>query len=406
MFKLVSFLLLFIIAIACIAASPLNVWAQTTSLSPTASYFISDATNNGYRRFLAVGNFYDVTNNAHFTNSTAILRFQQGQLPVGAKLKSINLITYKYANAYTSTVNINLRLNGEIIGTLGADSGDYDYDILQFDLTAKLSKLMGQPVEMRLTVDTPQWSEGIALCSGNIIDNICPVQYHPRLVYDYEPNTIGRVEKVEHSPKILLKAGDQDNYASCVAKKGCQLSYKFFISDQEKNIAIVLFHKDSTGIVSYHSFHTGITSQSMYLADGNYQRWYEVKDGDFFQKVDLPAIRIVTNMPKQVSMYLDTPRLSPANKDNLYDDLQIKFAEQVKASTVRVTLNNGKVGLVREVIINKDGRSLTLQGKNLIYLASGKYKLTAEAYDTDGYSILRKQDLNLTIDNIAPKLYN
>lgn len=252
---------------------------ETTSFSPVSAYFVSPSTPNSNRRFIAVGNFLDTTNNAYFADSIGYLNFEinlnKNQLQPTAVLK-----LYKYANAYSSDVKISASSGQNPVGSQLANNSEYDYQPLIFDL-GNLKSAGNNPVSIRITAEQDQLNYGIAICSGNVVDSVCPTKYHPQIEVSYISNSIGELILRDNSTSPKLNSFMQSQNANCIVKNGCTLDFDLEYRDIERNTS---FLKISDKVSQNTLLETEITEErrkyAVKLADGEYSLDFSLLDGE------------------------------------------------------------------------------------------------------------------------------
>ena len=275
------------------------------SLSRSQAFFTSPSTSNGSRRFLAIGNFWDTTNAAYYAQSVSTISFSFIR-PSNFLLQTAELHLYKYANAYSGSVPVSLyNSSNQQLGTVDVDNGDYDYDLLKYDLTE--SWQTAAAIDLRLQVNQPLYQQGIAICSGNSIDSVCPSQYHPQLELTYIINTQGQLSQWQTTEKVTFGMHQTDDFSTCQPNQGCRFRHVLDYFDLETNSELTLQYKNlGTGAISAQTLAatTGILKMDFALLDGSYELELNVIDEEFSQNHKKPSFSIDTTPPtKPVVLY-------------------------------------------------------------------------------------------------------
>jgi hypothetical protein len=279
----VGVLLTFVILIFFNWQKPLPIMAATKQviIYPNSVTFTSSNTTRTMRRFIAIGNFYDTTNSAYFNNSIATMQFHISYNQF-ATLKSLKLQMYKYANAYSGTVRVDIYKATTKIGSVLADNGDLDFDLLQLDLT-KYIKTNPADLTLTLKVNNPASKQGIAVCSGNIIDSICKQQYKPRLLMSYTENQVGTLKIMSTTSAKILMIGYHDNYSDCAETSGCNVDLDLNYQDIDRNaivkVSLVNSYNKILTTISYSDY--GQLHRLMFrsIKAGNYHFLLNITDG-------------------------------------------------------------------------------------------------------------------------------
>jgi hypothetical protein len=272
---------------------------STSGIIPTTSNFTTDSTSNTFRRFLAIGNFYDVTNQAYFQNSAASLNFQQ--LNPDWQVQSAFLKLYKYANAYNTNVPVDLYLAGNKISSINVDNGDLDYDLLSFDVTPQVKSNQSVNFNFDLKVNNAAFQEGIAVCSGNIFDSICPANYRPILEVTYIVNQVGSLNFLGFSKQQQLNIATNEAYASCQEAIGCDFSVNLSYQDRDKNAIVDLdLYKDNqlTRKLNYTDYDQQQSLKFLGLQDGKYSLQLVIHDGNYLYNDILTNFDIDVTRPE------------------------------------------------------------------------------------------------------------
>ncbi len=263
------------------------------------SYFESTSTSNGRRRFLAIGNFYDTTNNAYYMNSNSVIKYIM-TADRNILVNKAELRLYKYANAYYEDAEVRLRNNldkNEI--RLHVDNGDYDFDELVFDVTDTFKSAYGEEINLYLDVEDPDYKEGIAVCSGRYADSLCQTRYFPKLEITYVYNTKGKLEQFKYDEMVRFNAIYRSENVECGENSGCQYLVRFKYEDQENNAALYLKVKNNKdeNIIKKQ---LDSTSQEIVLEleDGDYELSYKIRDGAYTVKNNFTNFQIDTTPPK------------------------------------------------------------------------------------------------------------
>jgi hypothetical protein len=264
------------------------IMTKNVVLNPVTSYFASPATNQGHRRFLAIGNFYDTTNSAYFYNAKTFLNFELPDL----RIASAKLILYKYAHGGTTTSQLSLYKGNKVLANTTAAVGNYDYTPLEFNIE-KQHLQPGINLALEIIETSSRARAGIAACSGTILDEVCPEQYRPRLVLTYLTNKLGQMEL--HSTTSLRKLGikSRDDFVSCQESLGCLLRVAYKYNDLDSNSR---FRLEAGSLVSgWQSFAEG--DLSLTLPNGEHNLKIVADDGGEQVSIDLGSFDIGVSRP-------------------------------------------------------------------------------------------------------------
>jgi len=257
-------------------------------LNPVTSYFTSPATNQGHRRFLAIGNFYDTTNSAYFYGSKTFLSFELPDL----RIASAKLVLYKYAHGGTTTSQLSLYKGNKVLANATAAVGNYDYTPLEFNI-AKQHLQPGSNLALELIEVSARARAGIAACSGTIFDEVCPEQYRPRLEVTYLTNILGQMEL--HSTTKLRKLGiaSRDDYVSCQESLGCLLNVAYKYNDPDSNSRFRVETEFLAG--DWQSFAEG--DLSLTLPNGEHNLKIVIDDGGEKISIDIGSFDVGVTRP-------------------------------------------------------------------------------------------------------------
>lgn len=268
-------------------------------LLPDETWFTSDSTNNGRRRFLAIGNFFDTTNDAFYHNSNAFLSFT---LPSRKDIviKEARLVMYKYANAHTGNVPVQLSLGEKSLGVVLADNGDYDFDKLQFNITDEYIHHYGESITFTANVNHAAYKEGIAVCSGNLFDGLCTSEYAPRIVVRYADNTMAEVEMDLFPNKSRYNSNTITDSAKCSDGQGCIFTIAANIKDKESNASLRLRLKDDLANIVEEKTISAEDSEQVDFAvsDGVYQIEVDLFDGFYSKNIASYDFEVDTTPPE------------------------------------------------------------------------------------------------------------
>ncbi len=195
------------------------------NLGVNVNVFTSQFMPSGHsRRFLAFGDFYDATNGAYAGISETYLKFDLG-IPSGAYIQNATVTLRKYANAgsnfsaimarLTQDINSNTgssvndwKSKGESYSTITVDSGDYDWDYLNWEIAPLVQKWIdGSATNLGVGIYSTNagYRSGAAVCSTRI-DGFCTSDKAPKLIVNYQvnqnpdtPNPVAPQTKSEYS---------------------------------------------------------------------------------------------------------------------------------------------------------------------------------------------------------------
>ncbi len=321
------------------------------------AYFTSSSTQNGKRRFLAIGNFFDTTNSAYYLNSVSRLRFDLSK-DKNILVKKANLKLYKYANAYFKDVNIKLYgQEGNFLKEVFLDNGDYDFDVANFEITDYIKNKWTQNIEFNLKVENAHPYEGVAVCSGNFTDSICLEKYHPKLEIKYIYNTKGSLKNIEFDKNTKYNSTYSSENVKCQKDKGCNIFYKFYYQDIEANAQIYLISKNKkTGKEQIQKtlHNNSDVLMNFNYGDGQYEVLIKVIDGAYekiqklheFEIDTLPPHKPVVLNHSQIGsrsgVYIDFEKLSEKGKFHIHlckhKDVLCK-TELAKVETDKLSIN-------------------------------------------------------------------
>lgn len=279
--SVLSVLAVIILLVATLVA-PASASGIESSVRPIESYFESPATDNGRRRFLAVGNFYDTTNGAYFRDSKAYLRFD---LPDWGDviLDSAKLKLNKYANSASSELVVSVRSGDQTAATDAASVADLDNQWLAADLySLVVGNIESDALNLELSVASPDYREGLALCSGNVIDVVCPSENAPHLELRYRSNTYGELVSSMVPEDAKYNSISKTDTAHCGEDIGCRFSVLFDYQDLEGNGTASLVAKNTlTGeeFIDEVRNVAGLKTLEMQLSDGSYEWTAQLQDG-------------------------------------------------------------------------------------------------------------------------------
>jgi hypothetical protein len=286
-----------ILAVICIpllfaSLSVRPVAAAITTLYPSVSQFSSPSTSVGVRRFLAVGNFFDTTNSAYYQSSIAEVEFELPQ--TNLLLESALVKLFKYANGGNSTVKIRASANGQELDSYDLGVDNLDYQQLQINLP--LNVIINGKVKINLEAIAPEYRAGVALCSGNSEDSICPRRYFPQLELQYRDNVKGKLIETSTEAATTLNSNSQSKFSNCAPNAGCQLRFVVHYQDPDSNTNLELLVSSTTA----RRFKIPLNSRAefdLHLLDGSYKLQLEIKDGTAIERVMLTDLKVVTKLP-------------------------------------------------------------------------------------------------------------
>lgn len=295
-----SLLRLFCVIIFLISTYPIALTRADSpfSLTPRLAWFESASTNNGKRRFLAVGNFLDTTNSALYANAKSFLEFDLSSL-AGNKLIAAKLKLFKYASSTTGDFQAELFSESKSIGIVKVAPGNYDYAELAFDILPLL-KNPGAAIKLELRGKSYGPQEGLALCSGNIEDNVCPRKFFPLLELSMEPNKQGTLAELNYSVPTQLNSTAKSPYFSCKEGGGCKLNIGWRYNDEDNNSQVRARAKFNDGVIfsDWKSANSAVQS-TLDLKDGAYKIELEIRDGISTTFRELGALEIDTLPPSK-----------------------------------------------------------------------------------------------------------
>lgn len=306
-------LLLFLTSLSLLSILPTVEAAgydqAAVNFSVQSAFFTSPSTDNGQRRFLAIGNFLDTTNDAYFRDSVATLKYL---LPpqVASGILTAELLVYKYASSAAGNSPVYLQNeNNIVLSSAILDNGDLDYDHARFFFTPD-ADADGKHLTLRLRMFTPQVNQGVAVCSGTVTDSICPTQYHPKLTITYVSNRHGKLERLMLAPAGNYNSDTDMAGLVCRANVGCQLNYVVDYRDPDHNAQLKLVSDGQTTELPL----TG-DMRTLALADGSWNLAWTVQDGSQQQTLATREFMIDTTAPGAAEWLGYTPHYTRAGAE-------------------------------------------------------------------------------------------
>lgn len=325
-FLLVFFELLVIIILAFQLNNSNHIVAATSSslqtqrLNSSDAYFTSQSTNNGRRRFLAIGNFFDTTNSAYFIDSTAYLTFSFPLNPdILISQAKITLRKYAASSSGDTPIALILRNNQNTeyieLPVIKVDNGDLDYDFLTWDVTAYLQSLNVTSSDFQLhvisSVPNPAFKQGIAVCSGNYLDSVCASDKAPQLELIYQNNTQGQIISQKLPSLSIYNAKSNSDAYQCTNSVGCKFIIGIQYQDLEENAKLVVNISDlMTNQVTKRetwSLNSVENTFDFPLSDGKYHWLLQIVDGSFTQELMNADFTIDTTPPAPPEILYHSP---------------------------------------------------------------------------------------------------
>lgn len=339
------------------------ILAENVVLNPVTSYFTSPATNQGHRRFLAIGNFYDTTNSAYFYNAKTFLNFELPDL----RIASAKLILYKYAHGGTTTSQLSLYKGNKVLANTTAAVGNYDYTPLEFNIE-KQHLQPGTNLALEIIETSSRARAGIAACSGTILDEVCPEQYRPRLVVTYLTNMLGQIELHSTTSQRKLGINSRDDFVSCQESVGCLIKVAYKYNDPDSNSRYRL----EAGVFRGEWQPLAEGELKLTLPTGQHQLRIAIDDGGELITIDLGGfdVGVVKPNPPEI-LYQDEFSSRSGIKYMLADQEAIK-SYQVQMCTGMST--NGALAICQQLLLEKSFASTQIEFKfNEPYKSQQKY---------------------------------
>ncbi len=271
-----------------------KVLALENSIFTTDNVFTNQTVLNGHnRRFVAVGNFYDVTDGNYYVNSEAYLKFDLSSIPTGSIIDSAQLSLRRYGNggegfnayvaklgqAFDSTTGSNVNDYKSFSGNYDSefiDDGDLDFRDYRWTITNLVQEWTSGAANNGLAIiaDNPAELSGAAFCSSRA-DGFCLPEYAPRLIINYTTNN------PPNTPNLVAPINLSEISGGCDESLGigfCRTSLPVTLTvdgvgDPDDNLELTQFEVyNSTNGASqiFSATGNGSVSNQINLVDGNY----------------------------------------------------------------------------------------------------------------------------------------